>query len=293
MMGKMKSNAKLFVGTANFGRAYGKVKTKNLFNNQDLKVLLKRIEENNNLYIDTAEIYGNSEDLIGKHASGKLDNKICTKITLSESDTFKSLITKIRNSLSRVKQDTFHSVLIHNSEMIKSKNFLYLVDALYECREMKLATNIGISCYNSYEISDVFDKTSLLNHFQIPENVADQRNKNNIKLKELNHSGISISIRSVFLQSLLLTRVQQIPNFFNPTAEVFESIDFYSQLNRVTKLKYCIDYIRSISWNDGIVFGIENLLQFDQILEAFEDPILVTKFHSKTLNSFYVDPRNW
>ena len=289
----MDSNAKIFVGTANFGRTYGKIKTRNLFNNQDLKVLLKKIEENDNLYIDTAEIYGNSENLIGKHASGKLDNKICTKITLSESDTFKSLIAKIRNSLSRVKQDTFHSVLIHNSEMIKSKNFLYLVDALYECKKMKLATNVGISCYNSYEISEVFDKTSLLNHFQIPENVADQRNKNNVKLEELKHSGISISIRSVFLQSLLLMKVQQIPIFFNPTAEVFKSIDFYSHLNKVTKLKYCIDYVRSISWNDGIVFGVENLLQFDQILEALEDPILVTKFPSKTLNSFYADPRNW
>jgi len=289
----MNSNAKIFVGTANFGRSYGKIKTNNTFSSQDLKVLLKKIEKNDNLYIDTAEIYGNSENLIGTYASGKLGNKICTKITLSESDTFESVITKIKNSLSRVKQDTFHSVLIHNSGMINSKNFLYLVDALYECKKMKLATKVGISCYNSYEISEVFDKTSLLDHFQIPENVADQRNKNNIKLEELKHSGISFSIRSVFLQSLLLMKVQQIPVFFNPTAEVFKSIDFYSHLNKVTKLKYCIDYVRSISWNDGIVFGIENLLQLNQILKALEDPILVTEFSSKTLNSFYADPRNW
>jgi aryl-alcohol dehydrogenase-like predicted oxidoreductase len=167
------------------------------------------------------------------------------------------------------------------------------VDALNECKRMNLTTNVGISCYSSNEIIDVLDKTSLLNHFQIPENVADQRNKNNIKFDQINHSGISISIRSVFLQSLLLMNVQQIPKFFDPTSEVFESIEFYSDLNKVTKLKYCIDYIRSISWNDGIVFGIENLLQFDQILDALKAPVLVTNFPSKTLNSFYADPRNW
>jgi aryl-alcohol dehydrogenase-like predicted oxidoreductase len=290
---KMDSNIKIFVGTANFGRSYGKAKTKNLFNDRDLKVLLKRVQENDNFYIDTAENYGDSESLIGRHASGILDNKICTKITFNESDTFKSIVKKIENSLRRVKQDSFYSVLIHNSQMIKSKNFLYLVDALNECKKMNLATNVGISCYSFNEISEVFDKTSLLNHFQIPENVADQRNKNNFKLDQINNSGISISIRSVFLQSILLMNVAQIPKFFDPASEVFNSIEFYSHLNEVSKLKYCIDYIRSISWKDGIVFGIENLLQFDQILEALKDPVIVTEFPSKTLNSFYVDPRNW
>lgn len=289
----MDSNIKIFVGTANFGRAYGKAKSKNIFNDQDLKNLLKKIQENDNFYIDTAENYGDSENLIGMHAPGNLDNKICTKINLDETDTFKSLVSKIKNSLARVKQDKFYSVLIHNSDIIKSRKFPYLVDALNECKKLNLATNLGISCYDFSELSDVLDKTNLLNHFQIPENVADQRNKNNIKLDKLNRLGISISIRSIFLQSLLLMDVKQIPSFFDPTSEVFESIDFYSRLCKVTKLKYCIDYIRSISWKDGIVFGIENIHQFDQILDALKDPILITKFPSKTLNSFYVDPRNW
>jgi aryl-alcohol dehydrogenase-like predicted oxidoreductase len=289
----MDSNIKIFVGTANFGRAYGKAKTKNLFNDQDLKNLLKKIQENDSFYIDTAENYGDSENLIGIHAPGKLDNKICTKIKLDETDTFKSLVSKIKNSLDRVKQDRFYSVLIHNSDIIKSRKFPYIVEALNECKKLNLATNLGISCYDFSELSDVLDKTNLLNHFQIPENVADQRNKNNIKLDKLNRSGILISVRSIFLQSLLLMDVKQIPSFFDPTSEVFESIDFYCRLYKVTKLKYCIDYIRSISWKDGLVFGIENIHQFDQILDALTDPILITKFPSKTLNSFYVDPRNW
>jgi hypothetical protein len=289
----MNSDIKVFIGTANFGRNYGHAKAKNFFSNSEIHELLARVSNNKDYFLDTAQNYGDAEALIGQYAAQELNDKICTKIRVENSDSINSLVNKVKNSLHRVKQDRFYSVLIHNSEIIRSGNFIDLISALYECINLDLTLKIGISCYEIGEINSVAAKTNLSTHFQIPENVSDRRNQNNPDLNNLYNSGVSITIRSIFLQGMLLLNTNKIPNFFLPSLDVFESIEDFSKLNQVSKLKYCLDYIRTIKWNDGIVLGIENLDQLDQISTELNSPILVNQFDSKTLNPYYADPRNW
>ena len=200
---------------------------------------------------------------------------------------------KIKASLFRVKQDRFYSVLVHNSEIIHHDYFDNIINGLSDSKALGLTLNLGISCYEATEVSTVMAKTNLCTQFQIPENVADRRNQQNSIFIGLCKSGISFTIRSVFLQGILLLKQTDLPDYFIPAKDVFDSIEKSSQYHQVSKLKYCLDYINSLTWKNGIVLGIEDLNQLDEITEELNKPILVSQFDSKTLNSHYVDPRNW
>jgi aryl-alcohol dehydrogenase-like predicted oxidoreductase len=264
-----------------------------MFSNHQIKELLKRIEDNDNYFLDTAQNYGNAESLVGDYSPGRLNDKIVTKIQFEKSDSSSDIMRKIKASLFKVKQDRFYSVLLHNSEIIHHNNFENIISGLADSKDLGLTLNIGVSCYESIEVTSVMERTNLCTQFQIPENVADRRNQHNLELITLHKSGISFAIRSIFLQGILLLNRTDVPNYFHPCIDVFDSIAQSSKFHQVTRLKYCLDYVNSLTWKDGIVLGIEDLNQLDEISKELNKPILVSKFDSKTFNSNYVDPRSW
>jgi aryl-alcohol dehydrogenase-like predicted oxidoreductase len=255
--------------------------------------LLKRIEDNDNYFLDTAANYGNAEALIGEYSPGKLNDKIVTKIQFDKSDSDSDVVKKIKASLFKVKQDRFYSVLVHNSEIIHHDNFDSIISGLSDSKELGFTLNIGFSCYESIEVVSVMKKTNLCTQFQMPENVADRRNQHNLEFISLYKSGISFTIRSIFLQGILLLNRTDIPIYFQPSIDVFDSIEQSSKFHQVTRLKYCLDYVNSLTWKDGIVLGIDDLNQLDEISKELNKPILVSQFDSKTFDSHYVDPRSW
>ena len=56
----------------------------------------------------------------------------------------------------------------------------------------------------------------------------------------------------------------------------------------------CLAYVRQLEFIDGLVLGIENELQLDEIVKAFQiesPPINFSQFLSRDIN--LIDPRNW
>jgi aryl-alcohol dehydrogenase-like predicted oxidoreductase len=104
------SSLKLHIGTANFGTPYGVYGKSTLIDQSDVRNILYEASIDKNIYIDTAESYFNSEIIIGENAPFKLNNKITTKIIVGRNDKFDSIPQRVKESLTRVKQESFFIV---------------------------------------------------------------------------------------------------------------------------------------------------------------------------------------
>jgi hypothetical protein len=132
-----------------------------------------------------------------------------------------------------------------------------------------------------------------MKNFQIPENVLDKRNFANTDLQRLYTNGDSVTVRSIFLQGALLADLDLLPKFLHPEIRKFRSIENFCLDNNVSKLKYCLDYVRSIQWKSGLVVGVQSFIQYQEIIKEISLPIKTINFPNEVLGEYFIDPRNW
>ena len=112
----------IHVGTANFNKSYGFGRRSSMFQSNDLGKLLFEVKNNENLFLETSQNYEGVEELIENHARGKLPSKITMKISPTKNDSYNSIISMVKNSLKKIGQESFYSVMLHNPEVLSCKN---------------------------------------------------------------------------------------------------------------------------------------------------------------------------
>jgi aryl-alcohol dehydrogenase-like predicted oxidoreductase len=283
---------KLILGTANLESKYG-VAQRNYLEKEEFRKILKKILGDANIYIDTAETYGNAEEIIGELAPQQLSGRVITKMVLTEEDTESTLIKRVETALIRLKQTDLASLLIHNPEYLNHANGKFLSMGLQEILSMGLARHVGISCYNQHEILASKLQFPFLTMFQLHENVVNRKNYNNKNLKSLKDEGNLIYVRSIFLQGLLLLDSKDIPTQLKDLVPVLEEVNDYCKSRNMSKLKYCLDYAESIDWASGIIVGVKSFSEFKAIEDERKSNIKCKEFTTKCLSDFDSDPRNW
>jgi len=290
---KDKSSLEIIIGTANFGSEYGTGKLSKKFPKPDIEKFFDDMARNTDISIDTANSYGKSELLIGKYAPFALDNRVITKISINANDTYNSVISSIKKSLDNTQQNSFLGVLIHNANFVNASNANEIVRGFMHCQDIGLTKNIGVSCYEVDEIIKIRNRYSFLTNYQLPENVADRRTSKSTDLLHLKMQGYNINTRSVFLQGTLVSNLNSLPNSLKKSKHIFQNIENYCKEKNISKIKYCLDYARTLKWNSGLVLGVQNFEQYKEILGELQKPITTDSFPTEVLDSFTVDPRNW
>ena len=283
----------IYIGTANFNKNYGFGKRSSVFQSNDLNKLFFEIQKNDSIFLETSQNYEGVEELIGRYAKGKLLDKITTKISPNRYDTSSSIVSKVNKSLEKVGQESFHSVLIHNTEILSHENAADIVKGLEQCTKLRMTKSIGISSYESQQMVQLKKRFPQFTDFQINENVVAQKNLKNTDLITLSNTGNRIFVRSIFLQGNLLVNYSDLSDFLIPQQEIFKKFIELCDSNKVSQLKCCLDYAKQISWSSGIVVGINKFSDLTDIIENFSNAIEVNDFSIDVLSDFYSDPRNW
>jgi aryl-alcohol dehydrogenase-like predicted oxidoreductase len=283
----------IHVGTANFNKSYGFGRRSSMFQSNDLGKLLFEVKNNENLFLETSQNYEGVEELIENHARGKLPSKITMKISPTKNDSYNSIISMVKNSLKKIGQESFYSVMLHNPEVLSCKNSIEIMQGLTECVNLGLTKKLGISSYESEQIVKLKIEFPDLTTFQINENVIDQRIINNSGLINLSQGTNKIFVRSIFLQGNLLVDYSDIAEILIPQREVFKKFIDLCDRNMVSQIKCCLDYAKQISWSSGIVVGVNKFTDLVDIMENYSSPIAIRDFSTEVLSSFYSDPRNW
>jgi len=290
----MKSNKNfknLVLGTAQFGLDYG-------INNPNGKPPIKKTIEmlkyawdSGITIFDTAESYGNAEQILGEFIKGNnLSNKIKIVSKLmpnlfsgNENAEYVLRIIKseIKKSLKKLNISKLYGFLLHTPENIYNKN---IVDALIACKNAGLIENFGVSIY---EEKDALYASKLpVDFIQIPYSVFDQRlNKTNF-FKICKKNKVTVFARSAFLQGLIMMDEQNIPHYLK------EAKIYLKKFKKIIK-KYDLSMPAAallFSYNktgvDYVVFGVDNLQQLKENLEIIKKNKVNKNYLNDTLNEF-------
>ena len=289
--------SKLALGTAQFGMSYG-ISNKYGQTTQDQIIkILKLAQKNDIRVLDTAALYGNSENMLG----GVLDDfdwKVVLKTPHFNDEIVIEKKLELLNkyffkSLQYLGRNKAYGLLIHDCNDLFNSDGEQLFGEMKKLRSLGLVKKIGVSVYTGDQIDQ------LLNNFdidiiQLPVNIFDQRLVNSRRLEKLKQYGFEIHARSVFLQGLLLMPTKSIPPYFSPIKNYIKKFSDMANELSISKLELALGYVLGINEINKVIVGVNTAKQFEQIIGASISEIPFVEFNSLSIDDpIFVDPSCW
>lgn len=257
---------KLSIGTAQFGINYGinNISGKIPFG-EAKKILVESVKLGINS-LDTAEAYGDSEELIGSILNQeKLNFNITTKVKFSSEQ---SLEEKIKTSLKLLQCSKIENLLFHSFEDFRK----------FDINEKpKQVENIGVSIYTNEELELVLSD-SIVEIIQLPFNLFDNKRQKGNLLSLAKSKGKIIQARSVFLQGLFFMELSTMKGnlkYLKPELTLLKEICQSYSLEMET---LALNYVLNQKFIDKVIIGIDNLNQLlknVRNLEVALDPQII------------------
>lgn len=282
---------KISIGTAQFGMDYGINNNSGKIKKEEAFEILDFALENNINTLDTAMVYGDSEEIIGEYNSNnKNELKIITKIN---NLTDYKLDYAIKQILYKLKTDNIYGCLIHNFDIKNSKNTIRELKNRYKKKSIK---KIGVSLYHTYDLEYILNNNLEIDLIQIPFNIFDRRFEN--YFKELKQKNIEIHIRSVYLQGLIFKDTNELNSYFNDFVKNLKELEKISNEFNEPVQKIALNFCLSNTYIDKVIIGIDNLNQFKQIVSITNEFEYSDKLNErlKSLSSTderFILPFNW
>lgn len=277
----MLDTSKLALGTVQFGLDYG-------ISNSDGKPSIMEIEdiltlafENNINLLDTANAYGEAEQVIGQLNLERFD--IVTKfLPESQSGLFEN---QFNDSLNKLKTECVYGLLAHRPMDVAVNPKIW--DKMKAQKNRRKVKKIGFSFDKPEEYYAVAEKSLFPDIVQVPFNYFDDRFVEIIE--ELNSNGCEIHVRSAFLQGLFFTNTTQLHSFFDEVKELIAELQKEHCTYLATAL---LQFVLDNKFIDKVVIGVQNKLQLQNILDSLERAPNLRKLDSK-INHKILQPSLW
>jgi aryl-alcohol dehydrogenase-like predicted oxidoreductase len=283
----------LILGTASFLRGYGVSNRSKKKTNLEIERILRGAQELGINRFDTAPTYGEAEVFLGRFLVKSPDLQISTKLGAANSKSEKLIRTSIENSLIRLQIDTIETLYLHDESSLLHEDGEQLFSILQKLVSEGLVKEIGVSIYTYEKLAANYRSFPQLDAYQVPENICDRRLLTNELVKEIADQNKSVTVRSVFLQGLLLMESHDIPNYLMECIPCVESLNRLAEFWHVSKVDLCLSYAKNIDWCSGILVGADNLTQLQKIVDS--DFVLPENWQEFVfpIREDLADPRNW
>ena len=255
-LGKMIS--KLALGTVQFGLNYGINNTNGQVQISDIQTILAFANSVGLDTLDTAFLYGNSEENLGQC---DLENfKIVSKLPPCEVGEIEATLEK---SLQRLQQKNLYGYLFHHFSTYQKDE--KTIDTLQTLKAKGKVQKIGFSLYHPNELEILFDKNIDFDLVQVPYNLFDQRFDAYFPI--LKRKGVEIHTRSAFLQGLFFKDLNKIPPHFNSVLPQLEELNQYE----IDKAALCLNFVVANPNIDKVVIGVDGVEQLKMNVESLDD----------------------
>jgi len=285
---------KISLGSVQFGTDYGISNTKGKTSINELKKIIDYASNNNIENIDTAAMYGSSEENLG--LVGVSNFKIVSKIppfddNLNNIQQF--IFENFMNSLKRLKMDSIRGVLLHDANTLLGVNGGKVYEALQSLKKSGLVSKIGISVYNPSQVEKVIENFDI-DIVQGPVNIFDQRFISSGLISKLSLKGIEFESRSVFLQGLALMDTKHLSNYFLKWIDIFNSFKRILNELEISPVQACIAFSKALEGIERVIIGIEDLSQLKEILLASDIEIDAHIFQELSCeDEMLINPSLW
>lgn len=288
----MRTN-KLILGTVQFGLPYGINNATGQIEIQDVFRILEKAEKSGVEYLDTAAAYGKSEEIIGDYLSKNSESsfKIITKFSLKNEASCESSLLE---SLKKLKLNCVDTIMFHSySDYLNHKSSL---SEFITKHKHKTFINLGVSVYTNKEI-DLIVNDNNIDTIQLPFNLLDNNNFRLESLKKLKDFGKTVHVRSAFLQGLFVKKISEFPKSLNDLKKPIQFLKEIAEENEIAIQKMAFSYAYNNIYVDNILFGVDNLNQFNENLSFLDFKLnqkTILKIEAiKTENESLLNPSNW
>jgi len=277
---------KLGLGTVQFGQPYGVSNTVGRVAFDEARAILSRAANGAIGVLDTAALYGEAEDVLGR-----LDTQ-CFRIVTKTRDLrndVEAVIARARQSARTLGH--VEMLLVHWAGDLAGAQGEDLWAALQQLKDQGIVGGIGISAYAAD------DPVTLALKFrpdamQLPFSLLDQRLLQNGTLTKLHELGIEIHARSVFLQGLLF--LDRLPEQLAYAAPHLASIKARIAAVGATPLAVALGFVLSRPEIAVALVGVTTVAELDEILAAANEPLPALDWPSLALDDERVlTPSQW
>lgn len=291
---------KLGLGTVQFGIDYGiSNKSGQTAPDEVQKILNIAIQEGVKI-IDTAHLYGNSEDVLGEALPADSPFNILTKticfrkdaIDQNDCDDFEK---SIQDSLSRLKQEKIYGLLLHHADDLFSKNGDALFNIMKRYKNQGIISKIGASVYDAEQIDRLLQNFDI-DIIQLPLNIFDQRLIESGHLAQLKKKNIEIHVRSAFLQGIIFMEANDLPNKLSGLKKPLQSLHDAAKEKGITPMQAALAFLLHNPDIDHVICGVNNGAQFQKLCDTVKDlPALPNNFFTPFVvnDPLLINPANW
>lgn len=271
-----KSNSsRLVLGTAQLGMAYGIANKTGRPDLQTAEQIIQTAWQNGIHEFDTAQGYGQSEEVLG-HCLSELgiteDTQVITKFDPNlDHLNGEELSITVDESLVRLRISRLAGALLHREEYLDlwEKG---LGEILIGFVKDGRVDRIGVSVYSPEKATQAL-KTEGISMVQLPSNLLDRRFERAGVFKLAEEEGKQIYVRSVFLQGLLLMESGHTPVNIPLAGEMLKSLEAFSQETGLSKADVALGYAKQAYPKAKIIIGVETPEQLKDNLESWQNAI--------------------
>lgn len=259
---------RLALGTVQFGLPYGVANTQGRVSLAAAEQMVRFAADSGVDTIDTAIGYGESEQTLGQIGIGEF--KVVSKLLpLPEAvtDAGEWALRETDASLTRLRIDSLHGLLLHRSSDLHGPQGQVLYAAMQKLKSQGRVRKIGISVYSPAEFDACAGKFDF-DLIQAPFNLVDHRLHTSGWLQRLKAQGCEVHIRSAFLQGLLLMPRTGIPAKFKSWDAIWNTWHQWLQQQDADAVSACLAYPLSFQQIDRVVVGANDPEQLRQIAAA-------------------------
>jgi len=292
----MQATNKLILGTVQFGLDYGINNNTGKPNLDEVVRILDYAHENNIRLLDTAEAYGNAQELIGEyHRISKNKFEVITKFSPVQNDIIGSLTLQVERNLKTLNVDELYGYMFHS---FRDFEFYFepLKQELTALKNEGKIRKFGVSVYLNSELEALLEYNEV-KLIQIPFNLLDNANQRSALLAKAKEKGIEVHTRSAFLQGLFFVENEKLQGKLKLIERHLEYIKALSLKTGKNLVELALNYVLQQKYIDYAVIGVDNQKQLELNLKALRnklEPITIEEINSIVVKETeLLNPSNW
>ena len=286
---------KLALGTANFGLIYGINNTHGHLTEGNAHEILQFALSSGITTVDTAQGYGNSEEVIGNFRSSSLE--IVTKlgqIPAGVKHVPKYIQDQMNDSLRRLNKTQIHGLLLHSPDQLNGPMGSQIINTLSFLKTSGQVQKVGISIYSTETLNNIWN-LFLPDIVQAPFNIFDQRLLHSGWVAKLLSQNVKIHLRSTFLQGLLSKPMNTLPTKFSKWRQIFIEFEEWQKRTGMSRTELALKFSLQQPWANKVIVGVDSPRQLSNLIKVSDSnmPDLPTSLANGIDDDLLINPTNW
>lgn len=257
--------SKITLGTAQLGQSYGINNTSGIPDGKEAENILNTALSLGINTFDTSNDYGDSEKKIGEFFGRRKESPVIVTKTGAEGSKaalYDMLAENAEKSLKNLNVSSLPCLMLHHEKFVTEYGRA-LIDAMNKLKSNGIIRKTGISFSDKADMKKILSDGSF-DFVQLPMNIFDCEEILNGTLSKLNKSGMTVFIRSVYLQGLFFKDPDTLPKKLRSAKEHLLKLRALSERYGVSVQAMASGFIYFSEGVDSVLVGCEKASQLEE-----------------------------